>query len=175
MFNTADTNYLEVGDFSEVINAEQDATTKNNNAEYAARGAEAVRMAEQRSRNFQKFGQLIKQGGQFAKELDQWNQANNLLKSQKATDVLDKEITGGKDKPNVKPTVPLDQLPKGNTKRLDELPTGKTTTIDKVDEQEAQNELAAKSNEASKEAKIITGELETEISNTTALLLKKST
>ena len=173
MFNTADTNYLEVGDFSEVINAEQDATTKNNNAEYAARGAEAVRMAEQRSRNFQKFGQLIKQGGQFAKELDQWNQANNLLKSQKATDVLDKEITGGKDKPNVKPTVPLDQLPKGSTKRIDELPKGETTTIDKVDEQEAQNELAAKSNEASKEAKIITGELETEISNTDSTAAKE--
>ena len=132
MFNTADTNYLEVGDFSEVINAEQDATTKSNNAEYAARGAEAVRMAEQRSRNFQKFGQLIKQGGQFKKELDQWNEANALLKSQKATDVLDKEITG--DKSNKKPTVPLDQLPKGSTQRLDKLPEGKTETLDKVDE-----------------------------------------
>ena len=171
MFNPADTNYLEVGDFSEAINAEQDATTKNNNAEYAARGAEAVRMAEQRSRNFQKFGQLIKQGGQFKKELDEWNEANDLLNSQKATDELDKEITG--DKSKEKPTVPLDQLPKGHTQRLDKLPEGKTKTLDKVDENEAQNELAAKSNEASKEAKIITGELETEISNTDSTAAKE--
>ena len=41
MFNTSQYNYEEVGDFSKAINAEQDAITKSNETEYAARGAEA--------------------------------------------------------------------------------------------------------------------------------------
>ena len=53
MFNTSQYNYEEVGDFSKAINAEQDAITKSNETEYAARGAEAVRMANQRVSNYQ--------------------------------------------------------------------------------------------------------------------------
>mgnify|MGYP001160835809 FL=1 len=164
MFNTSSLNYEEVGDYSKAINAEQDAISKSNETEYAARGAEAVRMANQRSRNFQKFGELIKQGGQFKKDLDTWNEANALINSSKATDVLDKEITG-KDGAKKKPVVPIDQLPQGATVPIDQKPAGKTTTIDKKEqaEQIAEDELSAKSNEAGVEAKKITGELENEI------------
>ncbi len=172
MFNTSSLNYEEVGDFSKVINAEQDAFTKQNQTEYAARGAEAVRMANQRSQNFQKLGSLIKQGGQFAKELSEWNEANELLKSQKATDVIDKEIKPGETKK--KEVVPVDQLPKGNTVSIDQKPKGKTTTIDeKDDEQKAEEELSAKSNEAGVEAKKITGNLEQEINSTDSTAAKE--
>ena len=174
MFNTSQYNYEEVGDFSKAINAEQDAITKSNETEYAARGAEAVRMAEQRSRNFQKFGQLIKQGGQFKKELDEWNEANALLKSQKSTDELDKEITG--DKSNKKPTVPIDQLPEGSTVPIDKAQPkgGKTVTLDKVDEEnQIEQELSKKSNEAGIEAKKITGELQKEINETDSTAAKE--
>ena len=123
-------------------------------------------MANQRSQNFQKFGQLIKQGGQFKKELDEWNEANELLKSQKATDEIDKELPSGKTVK--KEVVLIDQLPKGNTVPIDQGPKGKTVTIDKKDEAEqaAEDELSKKSNEAGVEAKKITGELQNEINET---------
>lgn len=174
MFNTSQYNYEEVGDFSKAINAEQDAITKSNETEYAARGAEAVRMANQRSQNFQKFGQLIKQGGQFKKELDEWNEANELLKSQKATDEIDKELPSS-GKTVKKEVVPIDQLPKGNTVPIDQGPKGKTVTIDKKDEAEqaAEDELSKKSNEAGVEAKKITGELQNEINETDSTAAKE--
>ena len=173
MFNTSQYNYEEVGDFSKAINAEQDAVTKSNETEYAARGAEAVRMANQRSQNFQKFGQLIKQGGQFAKELAEWNEANELLKSQKATDEIDKELPSSGKKVK-KEVVPVDQLPSGSTVPIDQKPAGKTTTIDKKDdEQAAEEELSKKSNEAGVEAKKITGELQNEINQTDSTAAKE--
>ncbi len=173
MFNTSQYNYEEVGDFSKAINAEQDAVTKSNETEYAARGAEAVRMANQRSQNFQKFGQLIKQGGQFAKELAEWNEANDLLKSQKATDEIDKELPSSGKKVK-KEVVPVDQLPEGSTVPIDQKPKGKTTTIDKKDdEQAAEDELSKKSNEAGVEAKKITGELQNEINETDSTAAKE--
>ena len=172
MFNTSQYNFEEVGDFSKAINAEQDAVTKSNETEYAARGAEAVRMANQRSQNFQKFGQLIKQGGQFAKELAEWNEANELLKGQKSTDEIDKELPSSGKKVK-KEVVPVDQLPEGNTVPANQKSKRGTAFEKKDDEQAAEDELSKKSNEAGVEAKKITGELQNEINETDSTAAKE--
>lgn len=79
-FDTSDTNYLGAKSTkrTDVINQGIDALTASNEQMYNRMAQDAIAAAEQRSRNFQKFGELIKRGGEFKKELDAWNETREL-------------------------------------------------------------------------------------------------
>ena len=79
-FDTSDTNYLGAKSTkrTDVINQGIDALTASNEQMYNRMAQDAIAAAEQRSRNFQKFGELIKRSGEFKKELDAWNETREL-------------------------------------------------------------------------------------------------
>ena len=79
-FDTSDTNYLGAKSTkrTDVINQGIDALTSSNEQMYNRMAQDAIAAAETRSRNFQKFGELIKRGGEFKKELDAWNETREL-------------------------------------------------------------------------------------------------
>ena len=79
-FDTSDTNYLGAKSTkrTDVINQGIDALTASNEQMYNRMAQDAIAAAETRSRNFQKFGELIKRGGEFKKEVEAWNETREL-------------------------------------------------------------------------------------------------
>ena len=77
--DTSNTNYLELeSSIGDKVN-EGIAQLDRSNAEMFQRMAnDAIEAANTRSRNFQKFGELVKQTGQFKKEVDAWNKTREL-------------------------------------------------------------------------------------------------
>ena len=80
-FDTSATNYAEVSyDGSKVANQALAETDKIYAAHYDRMKADAIKDAETRSRNYQKFGKLLGQAGEFKKKLDAWNDSKSLEK-----------------------------------------------------------------------------------------------
>ena len=82
MFNTSDTNYMELdpkSDLGNVANQAIDDVVKKNNEQYRRNAQMAIQLAEQRSSNFQKLGSLIKQAGTFTEQVRSWNDAREQL------------------------------------------------------------------------------------------------
>ena len=80
-FDTSATNYAEVSyDGSKVANQALAETDKIYAAHYERMKADAIKDAETRSRNYQKFGKLLGQAGEFKKKLDAWNDSKSLEK-----------------------------------------------------------------------------------------------
>ena len=78
-FDTSATNYAEVSyDGSKVANQALAETDKIYAAHYERMKADAIADAETRSRNYQKFGKLLGQAGEFKKKLDAWNDSKSL-------------------------------------------------------------------------------------------------
>jgi hypothetical protein len=78
-FDTSATNYAEVSyDGSKVANQALAETDKIYAAHYERMKADAIKDAETRSRNYQKFGKLIGQAAEFKKKLDAWNDSKSL-------------------------------------------------------------------------------------------------
>ena len=85
MFNTSDTNFLDLETrMSTKINEEIDATAAKNSREYQQRAQMAQELANQKSQNFQKLGQLVKQVGQFKQDLDKFNDENSKINKARA-------------------------------------------------------------------------------------------
>ena len=83
MFNTSDTNYMEIDPKSDLGNAANkaiDDVVKKNNEQYRRNAQMAIQLAEQKSSNFQKLGGLIKQAGQFTAQAREWNDNREKLK-----------------------------------------------------------------------------------------------
>ena len=86
MFNTSDTNYMELDPKSDLGNAANqsiDDVVKKNNEQYRRNAQMAIQLADQRSSNFQKLGGLIKQAGQFSVQAREWNDTREKLKAAK--------------------------------------------------------------------------------------------
>ena len=86
MFNTSDTNYMEIdpkSDLGNVANQAIDDVVKKNNEQYRRNAQMAIQLADQRSQNFQKLGSLIKQAGQFSVQAREWNDNRQMLKAAK--------------------------------------------------------------------------------------------
>ena len=80
-FDTSATNYAEVSyDGSKVANQALAETDKIYAAHYERMKKDAIADAETRSRNYQKFGKLLGQAGEFKKKLDAWNDSKSLKK-----------------------------------------------------------------------------------------------
>ena len=82
MFNTSDTNYLEVdpkSDLGNVANQAIDDVVKKNSEQFRRNAQMAIQLADQRSSNFQKLGGLIKQAGTFTEQVRSWNDAREQL------------------------------------------------------------------------------------------------
>lgn len=78
-FDTSATNYAEVSyDGSKVANQALAETDKIYAAHYERMKADAIADADTRSRNYQKFGKLLGQAGEFKKKLDAWNDSKSL-------------------------------------------------------------------------------------------------
>ena len=95
MFSTSDTNY-EIdpnSDLGNVANAAVDAVVKKNNAQYRQNAATAAALADQRSQNFQKLGQLVKSVGSFANEVREFNANRDKLKELKKKTEAAQEAT----------------------------------------------------------------------------------
>ena len=92
--DTSNTNYLEMeSSMGDKIN-EGIANLDRSNAEMFQRMAnDAIEAANTRSRNFQKFGELVKQTGQFKKEVDAWNKTRELDQAYKDEN-LEKDRSG---------------------------------------------------------------------------------
>ena len=86
MFNTSDTNYMELdpkSDLGNVANQAIDDVVKKNNEQYRRNAQMAIQLADQKSQNFQKLGSLIKQAGQFSVQAREWNDNRQMLKATK--------------------------------------------------------------------------------------------
>ena len=86
MFNTSDTNYMELdpkSDLGNVANQAIDDVVKKNNEQYRRNAQMAIQLADQRSQNFQKLGSLIKQAGTFSVQAREWNDNRQMLKAAK--------------------------------------------------------------------------------------------
>lgn len=84
MFNTSDTNYMELdpkSDLGNVANQAIDDVVKKNNEQYRRNAQMAIQLADQKSQNFQKLGSLIKQAGQFSVQAREWNDTREKLKA----------------------------------------------------------------------------------------------
>ena len=84
MFNTSDTNYMELdpkSDLGNVANKAIDDVVKKNNEQYRRNAQMAIQLADQKSQNFQKLGSLIKQAGQFTEQARAWNDNREKLKA----------------------------------------------------------------------------------------------
>lgn len=101
MFNTSDTNYSEIdpqADLGNVANKAIDDVVQKNNAQYRQNAQTAVALADQRSQNFQKLGQLVKQAGSFANDVRAFNANRDKLndikqKAQAAKEATEKQNT----------------------------------------------------------------------------------
>lgn len=101
MFNTSDTNYSEIdpqADMGNVANKAIDDVVQKNNAQYRQNAQTAVALADQRSQNFQKLGQLVKQAGSFANDVREFNANRDKLndikqKAQAAKEATEKQNT----------------------------------------------------------------------------------
>ena len=101
MFNTSDTNYSELdpqADLGNVANKAIDDVVQKNNAQYRQNAQTAVALADQRSQNFQKLGQLVKQAGSFANDVRAFNANRDKLndikqKAQAAKEATEKQNT----------------------------------------------------------------------------------
>lgn len=96
MFNTSDTNYSEIdpqADMGNVANKAIDDVVQKNNAQYRQNAQTAVALADQRSQNFQKLGQLVKQAGSFANDVREFNANRDKLKEIKQKAQAAKEAT----------------------------------------------------------------------------------
>ena len=79
LFNISDTNYLGVGfGASDSMGRDIDKLTNNNAAMFQMYGQQAIAMANQRSSNFQKFGNLFKEAATAKAAIDKWNDARDL-------------------------------------------------------------------------------------------------
>jgi len=86
MFNTSDTNYMDIdpkSDLGNVANQAIDDVVKKNNEQYRRNAQMAIQLADQKSQNFQKLGSLIKQAGQFSVQAREWNDNRQMLKAAK--------------------------------------------------------------------------------------------
>tara|TARA_B100000214_G_scaffold337143_1_gene281531 strand:+ start:1042 stop:3852 length:2811 start_codon:yes stop_codon:yes gene_type:complete len=86
MFNTSDTNYMELdpkSDLGNVANQAIDDVVKKNNEQYRRNAQMAIQLADQKSQNFQKLGSLIKQAGTFSVQAREWNDNREKLKALK--------------------------------------------------------------------------------------------
>ena len=79
LFNISDTNYLGIGfGASDSMGRDIDKLTNSNAEMFAMYGQQAIAMANQRSSNFQKFGQLFKEAATAKAAIDKWNDAKDL-------------------------------------------------------------------------------------------------
>ena len=77
LFNISDTNYLGVGfGASDSMGRDIDKLTNSNAEMFAMYGQQAIAMAQQRSSNFQKFGNLFKEAAAAKNAIDQWKAAS---------------------------------------------------------------------------------------------------
>ena len=96
MFNTSDTNYMELDPKSDLGNAANqsiDDVVKKNNEQYRRNAQMAIQLADQKSQNFQKLGSLIKQAGTFTEQARAWNDNREMLKATKDKANAAKEAT----------------------------------------------------------------------------------
>ena len=86
-FNLSDTNYLGVGfGASDSMGRDIDKLTNSNAEMFAMYGQQAIAMANQRSSNYQKFGNLFKEAAAAKNAIDQWKAASEDDKYGKPTD-----------------------------------------------------------------------------------------
>jgi hypothetical protein len=79
LFNLSDTNYLGVGfGASDSMGRDIDKLTNSNAEMFQMYGQQAIAMANQRSSNFQKFGNLFKEAATAKAAIDKWNDARDL-------------------------------------------------------------------------------------------------
>jgi len=79
LFNISDTNYLGIGfGASDSMAKGINTLTADNARMFQMYGEQAIAMANQRSSNFQKFGQLFKQAAEAKNAIDKWNDARDL-------------------------------------------------------------------------------------------------
>ena len=103
-FDTSATNYAEVSyDGSKVANQALAETDKIYAAHYERMKKDAIADAETRSRNYQKFGKLLGQAGEFKKKLDAWNDSKSLEKDLKEGTASEggEEVQTGKPKVDI--------------------------------------------------------------------------
>ena len=87
LFNLSDTNYLGVGfGASDSMGRDIDKLTNSNAEMFAMYGQQAIAMANQRSSNYQKFGNLFKEAAAAKNAIDQWKAASEDDKYGKPTD-----------------------------------------------------------------------------------------
>ena len=82
MFNTADTNYMEIdpkGDMGVAANKGITDVVAKNNRQYNLNAQTAVALANQKSQNFMKLGQLVGQIGEFAGKVRAYNEDKDKL------------------------------------------------------------------------------------------------
>ena len=102
-FNISDTNYLGVGfGASDSIGRDIDSLSRSNAEMFNMYGQQAIAMAQQRSSNFQKFGNLFKEAAAAKNAIDQWKAASEDDKYGKPTeeDKEQPEAGGGTDGPS---------------------------------------------------------------------------
>ena len=76
-FNISDTNYSGVGfGASDSMGRDIDKLTNSNAEMFAMYGNQAIAMAQQRSSNYQKFGNLFKEAAAAKNAIDQWKAAS---------------------------------------------------------------------------------------------------
>ena len=103
-FNISDTNFLGVGfGASDSVGRDIDSLSRSNAEMFAMYGNQAIAMAQQRSSNYQKFGNLFKEAATAKNAIEQWQAASEDDKYGKPTDE-DKEkqpeAGGGTDGPS---------------------------------------------------------------------------
>ena len=77
-FNISDTNFLGVGfGASDSMGRDIDKLTNSNAEMFAMYGNQAIAMAQQRSSNYQKFGNLFKEAAAAKNAIDQWKAASD--------------------------------------------------------------------------------------------------
>ena len=78
-FNISDTNYSGIGfGASDSMGRDIDKLTNSNAEMFAMYGNQAIAMAQQRSSNYQKFGNLFKEAATAKAAIDKWNDARDL-------------------------------------------------------------------------------------------------
>ena len=95
--DTSDTNFIEMkNQFADATNANIETMDKVYAEHFERAKKDAIALADQRSRNAQKFGELVKQAGSFKQQLDEFN-ANREYDKSKRSEEGDQTKTVGRE------------------------------------------------------------------------------
>ena len=95
--DTSDTNFIEMkNQFADATNANIETMDKVYAEHFERAKKDAIALADQRSRNAQKFGELVKQAGSFKQQLDEFN-ANREYDKSKRSEEGDQTKTKGRE------------------------------------------------------------------------------